>query len=424
VAIDYHIFRDPVHGYIEVNDLERAIIDTAPFQRLRRIHQLAFTHYIYHGAEHTRFGHSIGTMEVATQIFDVLVRKGFLGGDQAELERNKQLLRLAALTHDLGHAPFSHAAEDLFPENAARHRMTHEDMSALIIQQPEISGLIRDHTAANHNINPGEVAALIMGEPLPESVFLQEILSGDLDADRIDYLTRDSMMTGVRYGVFDFERLIHSLTLRENGNEGARSLAVEEGGIHALEGLILARYFMFTQVYYHRARRSYDLLLAQFLRETLPGRVYPSSPEEFVQWDDSRVTEELRQANNDKDDPRNEVASRIFSRRHYRLVDQTSESAEPEEIRRWDNDILAAVQTRFGEGSYISDDPVKSPHKFKESDLRIRSRGDGRFHSVRRMSKLAERMPDISQRRLYATQDDSVVQIREFIRTFVAENPI
>lgn len=170
----YDKFRDPVHGFIEVSSLEREIVDSEPFQRLRNIKQLAMTHLVFHGAEHTRFGHSLGVMHMVTRAFGSAIRNGGLNWPEEKVEYYKQILRLIALTHDLGHAPFSHAAEAVFPNG-----MEHEDYTRKIVLETEIADIIlrigqmiKAKYGEEYNITPELICDIYSGkDPGPNSEF-------------------------------------------------------------------------------------------------------------------------------------------------------------------------------------------------------------------------------------------------------------
>ncbi len=311
-----HKFRDPVHGFIYVSDLEKDIIDTAPFQRLRNIKQLAFTHYVFHGAEHTRFGHSLGVMHLATRAFQSAISKGTYEFSSNSTENSaiivwlEQILRLVALTHDLGHAPFSHAAEDLFPVKSEidgiKKYYKHEDLTELIILDAEISEginkigqLFTERYGLNFAITPKMICDIYKGE-LPGNnaifTFMKTFMDSELDCDKMDYLLRDSFYCGVSYGKFDVERLIACLTIFKKKNSSSPFLGIESGGIQAFEEFVLARYFMFVQVYFHRTRRYFDLLLASVLKEILPNNTFPIDVSEYLKWDDVKVIQLLKDA--------------------------------------------------------------------------------------------------------------------------------
>lgn len=187
---NYDKFRDPVHGFIEVSALERELIDSEPFQRLRNIKQLAMTHLVFHGAEHTRFGHSIGVMHMVTRAFESAVKNGKPDWTESKIAYYRQILRLIALTHDLGHAPFSHAAESVFPSG-----MEHEDFTRKIVLETEIGSIIykigdvfqKEH-GSEYQITPELICDIYQGkEPGPnmEYVFLKSFMDSEMDCDKM-----------------------------------------------------------------------------------------------------------------------------------------------------------------------------------------------------------------------------------------------
>lgn len=249
-------YRDPVHGFIEVRPLEKKIIDSAPFQRLRHIKQLAMTNLVFHGAEHTRFGHSLGVMFLVTRAFHMAVENGAAEYrfSRKKIEWYEQILRLIALTHDLGHAPFSHASESVFPDG-----IEHEDFTEKIIKETEIAEYIyaigKEFKTKNekYDITPDLICDIYRGRDPGEKsefTFLKSFMDGELDCDKMDYLLRDSLYCGVNYGKFDLDRLLSSLTI--DVNDGVPRLAIDYGGLKVFEEFVLARYFMFTEVYFHR----------------------------------------------------------------------------------------------------------------------------------------------------------------------------
>jgi HD superfamily phosphohydrolase len=336
--------RCPIHGFIELNEWERDIINQPAFQRLRRIRQLGLTDYVYPGAMHTRFEHSLGVMHVATRMYDSIlarsreVLKKELGYNDDGLRRDRMIVRLAALLHDVGHAPLSHAAEEIMPFKPDGERYKHEDYTAAIIRQ-ELQEVIEKHRMnENYRISADDIAHLIEGRADPSRssgrlLFWRRILASQLDADRMDYLLRDSYHTGVRYGVYDIDRLINCLcafVVEVEGDERKVVIGISEDGWHAAESLILARYYMFTQVYYHKTRRIYDYHIAEAMKSALPKQSLPPprKTQQFLRYDDSWF---LNKVNSGKAGPHGE---RIRRRNHYRLVYATSETPTEEEIQR------------------------------------------------------------------------------------------
>ncbi len=328
----YHEFRDPIHSFIELDRDERRIVDSRPFQRLRHIHQLAMTYLVYPGATHKSFEHSLGVMELATMIYDSITEEhkidpeivSFLPDIKSRDRRKywRRVLRVAALCHDLGHLPFSHAAEkELLPDG-----WNHELLTAETIRATEIREICETSTPP---LRIEDVIKLALGpKKLPNVIFndweiiLAEIITGDVfGADRIDYLLRDSHHTGVAYGEFDHHRLISTLRILPWEYEGlvVPYLGIEAGGLHCAEALLIARYFMYTQVYFHRVRRSYDIHLRDFLTARLAKGFFEPKIEELLQITDNEVLAWLAEA------ARNESAGSkwakiIAGRGHYRVL--------------------------------------------------------------------------------------------------------
>lgn len=249
-----HRFRDPLYGYVWLTEEERRIIDTPLFQRLRRIHQLALTKYVYPTAEHSRFVHSLGVVHCATAIFSGLFEHQLTTISKADLTRMLKLLRFAALLHDIGHLPFSHATEKVLLDS-----ISHEDVSQFIIRnyQPIVDILEEDAPI---------VASILSSKVKKKYKILHEIISGNLDADRADYLLRDSYYCGVKYGEYDFVRYAQSFGARDDIDNYLR-LIVNERDIFVIESFLVARYHYTLQVPYHRTRTGYDLALDVYLKE-------------------------------------------------------------------------------------------------------------------------------------------------------------
>jgi HD superfamily phosphohydrolase len=248
------IYRDPVHNIIRVDTgdavgaLVSKLVDSVEFQRLRRIRQLGLAHFAYQGAEHSRFTHSLGAYHLATRIIDRIGPKYGLSSDSTAA------VRVAALLHDLGHGPFSHVVESILGFH-------HEDFSVETVSNSE-TDVAKILNAFSSGIAE-QVAAIVRGEFRP--VALGQLVSSQLDVDRMDYLLRDSMMTGVKYGIFDLEWVIKSLEIDEEGDR----LYVSAPGIYAVEDYLQSRYYMYRQVYFHRTLRAAEAVLRSLLRRAL-----------------------------------------------------------------------------------------------------------------------------------------------------------
>ena len=297
--------RCPLHGFIVINDWEREIISQPAFQRLRRIRQLAWTDLVYPGAMHTRFEHSLGVMHVATRLYEAVVEhsaevlQSELAYNREGLDRHRTLVRLTALLHDVGHGPFSHAAEELLPAREDGSKYEHEDYSAAVIKN-KLRDVIEQHPLnRNRGFYVEDITALLEGSSRAKhALFWRELITGQMDADRMDYLLRDSLHAGVDYGRFDWRRLMHTVEAVPGRDGGAPRLGVSEGGWHAAEALVLARYFMFTQVYFHKSRVACDHHLRKTLAQMMPGGYFPPPQRDqpgrpgldaYLKWDDWRV---------------------------------------------------------------------------------------------------------------------------------------
>ena len=330
--------RCPIHGFIHHSSNERVIIDSRFFRRLRYIRQLGLTEYVYPGANHTRFEHSLGVMQMATAMFDSLAAKKGLTMERElsqvawyaknTLAKARQVVRLAALLHDVGHAPFSHATEKVF------HREGHEALSVRVVLE---AGLLRGKIDEIWGEGTAEQVASLLktgksgGELPPQLSFLKGIISGEIDADRTDYLLRDSYHCGVEYGRFDYRRLIECLTLREIPG-GGLEVAIHRDGIHTVEALIMARFQMNAQVYFHRIRRIYDHLLVEYLMAVKATGGLPS--EDVLELNDvllmSLMFHDAREPSNGD---RGALARRIVERKHPKVVFETGDDADIRNVR-------------------------------------------------------------------------------------------
>src|SRR6476469_8224261 len=248
------IYRDSVHNIINIDPdtaegrLLVALIDTPEFQRLRRVRQLGLAYFAYQSAEHSRFTHSLGAGHLATRILDKLSRKYEISGE------DRIAVRAAALLHDIGHGAFSHVIESILGFH-------HEQFTIDAVLSSE-TGVGRVLAGFSTEIAKS-VASIIRGDF--HNVALAQIVSSQLDADRMDYLLRDSLMTGAKYGIYDLEWVIKSIEMDEDTDR----LYVSTPGIYAVEDYLQARYYMFRQVYFHRTLRSAEAVLKVLLRRAL-----------------------------------------------------------------------------------------------------------------------------------------------------------
>lgn len=357
--------RDPLHVFVRLGVAERAVLDCRAFQRLRYVHQLALSYLVYPGATHKRFEHSLGVMELATRIFDVVTADEHLTDDVRDIvpadafdrEYWRRVLRVAALCHDTGHLPFSHAAEkELLPPGA-----DHETLTERIIRSNEMEPVWKQL-----KLDADDIVALAI-EPEdarslpPWQAILNEIITGEaFGADRMDYLLRDSLHAGVAYGRFDHFRLIDTLRIlpsppagerqdeRAEGRDPEPQLGVELGGLESAEALMLARYFMFSQVYLHRVRRIYDIHLKDFLQAWLPEGRFELDVDAHLAMTDNDVLAAMRVAAQDRTHPGHMHARRIVVREHFKVL----YAPTPDDLHRNDSGALQlfeAATEHFGE---------------------------------------------------------------------------
>jgi len=377
--------RDPIHGFIRADPLEAALINSRPLQRLRTIHQLGLTFLVFPGAEHSRFSHALGAMHLAGRAYDALCSRaeGLLpGGINA---RERRLARVAALLHDLGHAPFSHSAEELFQGG-----IDHEEMTRRLIASAEMARIFERW---GDGITPEDVLRLLTGQGAPVERLLGQIVSGELDVDKMDYLLRDSLFCGVRYGNFDLDRLLETLLPIEDPGTGAWGIGLEEGGVHAVEALVLARYYMFTQVYFNATGKALELHLNQWLAEA--GQRWPDTPEAFLEEDDVSIWSAMRRS-------ASLHARAVVDREHFPVAFETREHLSAEEKRSFEA-LLPELARRFGAGNLLVSNSAKDPHRLRTSRVLVRHY-DGTLEPMTEASQFIRHLARIERFRVYTPQ--------------------
>jgi HD superfamily phosphohydrolase len=236
----FDIIRDPVWNNVRVDELAMELIDTPAFQRLRYVRQLGWVYLVYPGATHTRFEHAVGAYHLARRGLALLEERGDIDRSLAE---ECQIVRVAALLHDIGHYPYSHALEEI----GALH---HEEVARPLVTEGEIAAALVQRMGRDA---PTRVMQLIRGE---SDSPLQGLISGSFDLDKLDYLRRDAFMCGVTYGEIDVDRLLQSLLMIEDPTGRRLTVGLSEKGLSALESLLFAKYQMYRNVYWHHAVRS------------------------------------------------------------------------------------------------------------------------------------------------------------------------
>lgn len=335
------IYRDPVHNIIRLRtegaegQLMVRLIDAREFQRLRRIKQLGLALYTYQGAEHSRFTHSLGVLHLMTRVLDRLTESFPITTE------DRAAARAAALLHDVGHGSFSHVMEKVLSFH-------HEawTVRAVLSAETEIGQVLRSYSEDL----PERVASIIEGRFQPAA--LSQLVSSQLDVDRMDYLLRDSLMTGAKYGIYDLEWIINALQI----DEGGERIYVAARGLHAVEEYLQARYYMFRQVYFHRTLRSAEAVLRSALRRALalleageevwcaPGTAFekvlrrqPLSLFEHLEMDDSDVIFHVKQWQRAADATLRDLSQRFIGRRLFKAIDLDMPEAER-------TDFLAAAR--------------------------------------------------------------------------------
>jgi HD superfamily phosphohydrolase len=340
-------YRDPLHNIISLNEavaedkLIVDLIDSAEFQRLRRIKQLGLAMFTYQGAEHSRFTHSIGVMHLMTRALNLLAPHHPIS-DEARL-----VGRAGALLHDLGHGPFSHVIEKVF-------HFHHEDWSRRIVleESTEVNQILRQFDSQL----PEKLAALYLHNYQP--AFISQLVSSQLDCDRMDYLLRDSLMTGAKYGIYDLEWVLYALNI----DSASDRVYVEAKGLYAVEEYLQARYYMFRQVYFHRTLRSAEAVLVSTLKRAkelmeqgklgfriqhsvfekmLAGEAVTTS--EYLQLDDTDITFYLKQWMKDSDPILADLASRFTHRKLFKAIDLELDAQATEEFMKQARQIVAAA---------------------------------------------------------------------------------
>ena len=384
--------RDTIHGIISLDTSDPAdrliwaLVQTPEFQRLRRIRQLGLTNLVYQGAEHSRFAHSIGVMHLTGRILDQLAKS-------AEITPEERLAtRVTALLHDTGHGPFSHVSEMVL-------NVSHEDWTLRIIEDPT-TGVNRLLAAHDPGL-PARVAA-IFAHTYPKR-FLGRVIAGQVDADRLDYLLRDSTMTGVKYGVFDLERLI--LGLEVYRDEELDTVLVGVKGFHPTEAYLLARYHMYRQVYFHKTVWCAEAMLKALIRRARElarhgGLVHAPAEHPFIRillgdeemaladylsLDDAEMTVIMKKWMEERDPLLADLCRRLMERDLYkvRIFYEQAETPEFRALREGAHALMAAKYGAEVGYRFLFEDATDifyqryDPSRLGSSGILIRSRDGG-----------------------------------------------
>ena len=385
---------DPIHGFIGLTELESKVINSMPYQRLRRIKQLSGGHFVYPAAEHTRFGHCIGAMYLAGLTGKKLLGPMNLG------EKTLQEVRIAGLLHDMGHGPFSHVFEESLIE---RRGWNHEDVTEWIIRESEVGDLLEDG-----GISKNRIANLVRGrrETKNDSV-VSSIVAGQVDADKMDYLIRDSFYCGVNYGLVDIHRLINSLEVSDD-----LTLEFDIAARGALEAFLVARYEMFLNVYYHKTVRSVEVMLVKLMNaaDSVLGLTSFSTPEEFLELDDMSLISRIRKIDpSESDDAKEAVTmvnmldSRILYKSVFEKVLHTEDRFVSKILTK--RRVRESIQDEIAASADVPADEVivdvptlpsvpYNPHQLNPMEIRIFEMIDDKkvSHNLSEYSNIAEMM--------------------------------
>ena len=374
--------KDPVYGYVYLSESEKNLVDSFPMQRLHRLRQLAGAEYVYPGANHTRFEHSIGTMHLAHRLTDNPNLSQHL--DEGEME----MIHCAALLHDVGHGPFSHVFEHLLEKFL---NQTHEEMTAWIIEKSELSDKIK--TAG---YDPGKIAKLAIGRLAPEGkAFMDQTIQSAVDVDKLDFIVRDTYHTGAEYGNVDVFRLIHMLDVLDE------NLAIDTGALSALESFILARVESFRSIYFHRVSRAVQIMLASAMEAAKDelGLVKFSTPEEYLALNDYTVWTMLKLSEKSR-----KIMENLERRRLLKCVyDQTfyvkektiSKLFSAEEIRNEMRDKIAE-EAGIDPKSVVIDVPTLPSVPYHHSVL-LEPMEIPIFYKTRDGGKIQQRLSEVSR---------------------------
>jgi len=341
----FDIIRDPLWNNITLDSLAIGLVDTKAFQRLRYVRQLGLAYLVYPGATHTRFEHALGTWHLAGRTLELMQARGDL---KAGNELDARIVAAAALLHDIGHYPFSHALEEI----GAPH---HEDVAGALLTRGEIADVLREKIARDA---PERVVELIRGRSTSP---LQGLVSGSLDLDKIEYLKRDALMCGVPYGEIDVDRLIHSLTLVKDPVTGRSTVGVSEKGLSALESLLFAKYQMYRNVYWHHAVRSATSMYKRLVADAIEAKTIRVS--ELASFSDEALLHQLEERTPSA------LLGGLRERRLHKRAFECPSAELPEDAGEWiasDRRLVAAAEDQIARelglelGEVLLDYPIKT----------------------------------------------------------------
>lgn len=374
--------KDPVHGYVYISQTEKDLVDSFPVQRLHRLRQLAGAEYVYPGANHTRFEHSVGTMYLAQRLTKDSNLSQYLSKEETEI------LQFAALLHDVGHGPFSHVYEHLLEKFLDK---THEEMTVWIIEESELHDILE-----KAGYDASSVAKLAAGSLHRKGkLYLDQVIQSAVDVDKLDFVVRDTYHTGAEYGNVDVFRLIHMLDVLDD------SLAVDSGALSALESFILARIESFKSIYFHRVSRAAQIMLATAMEQAKDelGLIDFETPEEYLSLDDYTVWTMLKQCRKSRATLENLERRRLLKCAYdqtFHVKDQAvSKLFSAEEVRNEIRDKIAQ-KARVNSQSVVIDVPTLPSVPYHHSAL-LEPMEIPIFHKTKDGGKTPQRLSEVSR---------------------------
>ncbi len=420
---------DPIHGFINISEYPviEELVDSKYFQRLRRLSQLGMTSAVYPNATHTRFAHCLGVMHVFLILFDSITKKE-KDGIQKQAEK-RMVGAVAALLHDLGHGPFSHASESILDKNFKK--FDHEEMTREIISNTDIADILK-----KYSIDPSLVCNILKRIVPQDWLLVSQLVRSQLDADRLDYLSRDSHFTGVNYGKIDIHRIVNTLAIWHGKDKDPfnDTAIIKSKGVSAVEHYILGRYLMYEGVYYHKLSRCMEFLLANVFKraaelpddETNLSNVIDvkvkTTPELLYKMDDNVCMTLFHEWTKSKDDILKDLSIRILERR--RLASKTIPRKKYTKLGAIKLGKIPAAVEKAGfpkKFYYIEDNSEKSAYDvYNPEEL-----DDGGFSPITHIMTPNEdgKLQEISSKStvIQTLSDDEVKQIRIFFPEEVSQ---